>query len=191
MKRCPKCIFPNKDTDRTCFKCNTLLDEVPSTSANVVPTDAPPTSLLSTASPAPRNSKRGQSAASEASATADAFIDNRILSEVPPLTTTPPKLKTPARITPKYKAFTILSVILKIFSPLQGIAIIVIGCLFATLMTPLSATCTIILSVILGLTTTIIGLLFAYALTWMGDVECNQRKELELLNHLYHMIQGE
>lgn len=245
MKRCPSCSFPNKDTDRTCFKCNALLD--PDTMLEPVSTTPPPLSstnpmqfFAKTSKRSTLSTKKNVSATSptpqpttlptpeptpelleaptteEVAATlttetftpythvvsspdislAEVPASDELLSQpttaVPPISTPEPKLLKAARILPKYKSFQAIKTMLIVIGCLQTLSILSVGIstllyiqayigLTAFINVAIIGTLIIVISCIVACTTLAFSLL-----SWANDTECNQRKQLELLNHLYH-----
>lgn len=217
MKRCPNCAFPNIDTDRICFKCNTPLDTTPITSsvqtlvsqeiqaaeAQATVTNAEalddltPKSTMPQPIPFPKSATQPtfvpyKHVVSSLEVSSTSISEETCNShhtptdEVAPPTTTPPRSTTPTRILPKYKHFATLRVLLILLGCIQGIGFIGGGIIL--LLTATSET-TMVLSFILmllGLSSAIVSIILSFLFTWLNDVECNQRKQIELLNHLYH-----
>ncbi|MEG0951023.1 MAG: hypothetical protein RSE96_03740 [Niameybacter sp.] len=107
---------------------------------------------------------------------------------VPCLTTSPPRPGTPARITPKYKSLSCLKVWSRILGILFGLTWI--GCGACAL---LYVQGFLGIGICLGLAgfgilNFFLGFGIAAIFEWMNDVECNQRKEIELMSHVYHKI---
>lgn len=198
MKRCPNCDFPNIDTDRACFKCNAALDSVTSTESNKesevkvsYPTEEEETLLIygntvpytNTALEDLRTTAEVQSPIKSTSVSKSAtdYI-------TPPPTTPEPSPTTPTRIIPKYRSFSIFTGLLRILSCIQGAIFIILGVLFLLWSKSLIGIVGLMIMATLGISSILIGFILSYILTWFSDVECNQRKQLELLNHIFHKI---
>lgn len=249
MKRCPSCNFPNIDSDRTCFKCGTLLpaqisvepsSEAPSTvSAEVSPEPtqpAPvpskpisPAPLPTTPSSAPNEEEQASSSDElrpksnpvfDSGANVSNFIHTPTKAPLPktpevlpstkavkeacatsdiplpqappePPTTSTPTLGAPARIIPKYKSFNTLSLFFKVLGIFLGLLLITLGTCVMLTFPNILGIIVLVTCIIFGIINMILGFVIAAVLGWLNDAECNQRKQIELLGHIYHKISEE
>ena len=108
---------------------------------------------------------------------------------VPPLATSSPSLPTPARILPKYKSLARLKILSTLMGLLFGLALIAVGVLLIFVYPGLLGVASCIGFVGIGLLSIFLGFVLSAVLGWLNDVECNQRKQIELINHVYHKIE--
>ncbi|MDA3733246.1 hypothetical protein PBV87_17345 [Niameybacter massiliensis] len=107
---------------------------------------------------------------------------------VPSLTTSPPRPGTPVRITPKYGSLARLKVISKILGVLFGLALFAGGGLTLYAGQNMLSLIICVGLVGLGILNMFLGFVIGATLEWLNDVECNQRKQIELISHVYHKI---
>lgn len=107
----------------------------------------------------------------------------------PPLVTSSPSLPTPARILPKYKSLACLKTLSILMGLLFGLALIATGVLLIFVYPGLLGVASCIGFVGMGLISIFLGFVLSAVLGWLNDVECNQRKQIELINHIYHKIE--
>lgn len=206
MKRCSSCNFPNIDSDPLCFKCRTPLPEEtsPEPTAPLADEDGQATSSQEVAAtldttPTPSfdsNTNVIQFIRTPSEAplpTADEEIcaaSDITLPQMPPPIpiTTAPVLKTPSRILPRYKVFNVLSVIAKVTGILFGLLLIFLGVGSLLTFSNILGVISLILCISFGIISIILAFTFSALLGWLTDIECNQRKQIELINHLYHKI---
>ena len=108
---------------------------------------------------------------------------------VPPLATSSPTLPTPARIVPKYKSLARLKVLSILTGILFGLALIAVGILLVFVYPGLLGVAICIGFSSLGVICMFLGFVLSALLGWLNDVECNQRKQVELINHIYHKLE--
>lgn len=212
MKRCPGCKFPNVDSDVKCFKCGTPLpeetlvefapsisDEEGQASSNEnlsvesKPEPDPTTPLFDSGSnvinfirtptevPLPISDE-------EVSATSTIPFPQIPPPPTPAPKTSAPSPKAPARIIPKYKVFNVLSLISKITGVCFGILLILLGVGILLTFPNILGVTALVLCVSSGIITLLLSFTIAAVLGWLGDVECNQRKQTELIHHIYHKL---
>lgn len=125
------------------------------------------------------------SAASEAAATSMPFTSFSSSS----FTSAPlPSLSKPARIIPKYKSLKCLKVLSELFGTLFGLALIAVGVLLIFVYPGLLGVASCIGFVGMGVLSIFLGFVLSSMLVWLNDVECNQRKQIELVNYIYHKM---
>lgn len=204
MKRCPGCKFPNVDSDLTCFKCGTPLPEETLIEFAASPTDEEgqassnedlsTTPLFDSGSNVInfiRTPTEVPLPISDEEVSATSIIS---FPQIPPLTPTPtpkaaaPSLGTPARIIPKYKVFNVLSLIAKITGVFFGILLMFLGIGILLTFSNILGVTALVLCVSSGVITLLLSFTIAAVLGWLGDVECNQRKQTELMHHIYHKL---
>lgn len=202
MRRCPKCSFPNMDTDHTCFKCGQKLNDTtyPEEQFTESPTIEPPATPLpqpETASPTVQASKTPSQADHYATAYINSLLndthsnEDKLISTKPTIPlpepdTAPPKPKIATRITPKYDNLRWLSIFIRIVGILQSLFFIILGILGFLSMKGLLGILALSGCILMALLSILMAFSFSIFLTWLNDVECNQRRQIELIHHLYH-----
>lgn len=178
MKRCPICHFPNIDTDRTCFKCNAILTE----EVNIAYPNSEEKAYLA----------YGKSLSELENTLNDSHTpppsDTSDYTAPPTPSTRPPRQTTPTRIIPKYASFSLLTTLLRLLSSIQGLLFIILGVMSALTLKNTVGILILVVALLLGVASILIGFTLSYLLVWFNDVECNQRKQLELLTHIFHKI---
>lgn len=135
--------------------------------------------------PSPKVSPTNNKATSEVAATSIPLPT----MPAPPLATSSPSLPTPARILPKYKSLARLKTLSTLMGILFGLALIAVGVLFIFVYPGLLGVASCIGFAGMGLISIFLGFVLSAVLGWLNDVECNQRKQIELINHVYHKIE--
>ena len=216
MKRCPNCEFPNTDSDVQCFKCGTALPEAEPITKGVEQEDQPETSQP-TPEPTVGDTLVGDTPTFNAQENITTFIhtpteappvepkleplstltqeETCVTSDLPtpeptptPVTRPTRTLPPPTRILPKYKWLPRLGLISKILSILIGLVSMSLG-IGAFLMFPSIFTLALgLIGLCVGLFHWFIGFALAALLNWLNDTECNQRRQQEILTHIYHHL---
>lgn len=135
--------------------------------------------------PSPKVSPTNNKATSEVAATSIPLPT----MPAPPLATSSPSLPTPARILPKYKSLARLKTLSTLMGILFGLALIAVGVLLIFVYPGLLGVASCIGFAGIGLISIFLGFVLSAVLGWLNDVECNQRKQIELINHVYHKIE--
>ena len=139
----------------------------------------------------PKVSSSSQSASTNNKASSEVAATSIPLPHVPvpPLATSSPSLPKPARILPKYKSLSCLKTLSKLIGRVVGLALFARGVLMIILYPGLVGVISCIGLVALSLLFIFLGFVLSAILSWLNDVECNQRKQIELINHIYHKIE--
>lgn len=193
MKRCPNCNFPNIDSDPNCFKCGTLLPDeeaeasIDTDSASNFNTDTNVTAFIHTPTEDthPKLEQMATETEREICTTTEMSLPEM---PVPPLTSQAPTLPTPSRILPKYKSLTRLAVATKLIGLVLGLIFILLSTCCLLLFPSIFSIALCILGIGFGIVHILTGFVIAALLSWLNDAECNQRKQLELINHIYHKL---
>lgn len=196
MKRCPNCQFPNIDSDLNCFKCGTSLPDEKTEESDQLESNSSSTTFdaktnITTFIHTPTEEPHTEPQEALAKTKEETCVTSEVpLSDElpPPLTTKAPTLPTPTRILPKYKSLPRLSTASKLLGLVLGLVFIFLSVGFLLLFPSIFSIALCILGICFGTVHMLMGFIIAAGLDWLNDVECNQRKQQELMNHIYHKL---
>ena len=201
MKRCPNCQFPNIDSDLNCFKCGTSLPDEKTEESDQLeldPSELDPSSTTFDAqtnattfihTPIEDSHTEPQEAIAQTTGEACITSETSLLDELPPpLATKGPTSSTLTRILPKYKSLHRLGMASKLLGLVLGLVFILLSVGFLLLFPSIFSIALCILGICFGTINMLMGFIIAAVLDWLNDVECNQRKQQELMNHIYHKL---
>ena len=211
MKRCPNCEFPNTDSDVHCFKCGTVLPEekpiekveekeekVEETGSIQEPLEfeAPTfnaqeniTTFIHTPTEAPSPEPEPETVPPLAQEETCVTSEMPVSEQTPPPVTRPTlTLPPPTRILPKYKWLPRFGLASKILGVIMGLVFIFLSIGFFLVLPSIFTLALGLVGVCFGLLHCFMGFVLAAVLNWLNDAECNQRRQQEILHHIYHKL---